>query len=269
MDAEFLDVDGGRISYEDTHTEGPLVVLMPPMGALRSVYRFLIPTLAGAGYRVVSTDLRGHGDTTTDWKDYSIAAHGRDIFKLIRTLNAGPAFLIGNSFTGGVGVWTAVETPDLVRGIVLMGAFVRKVKVNPVMNALMWVLFVGPWGPTAWMSYYPKLYPTRRPDDFIQHVAETKRNMKEPGRFQAFKKIAAASKDDSEKRLKLVKVPALVIMGSEDPDFPDAAAEASFQAEVLHAEKVMIEGAGHHPQADSPDEVGKILIKFMKRNRRS
>ncbi|MCH8256099.1 MAG: alpha/beta hydrolase [Gemmatimonadetes bacterium] len=53
------------------------------------------------------------------------------------------------------------------------------------------------------------------------------------------------------------------MMGTADPDFPDAEAEASFQAEILHAKKVMIEGAGHHPQADSPEEFASTLIEFM------
>jgi pimeloyl-ACP methyl ester carboxylesterase len=264
MAVEHLDFDGGKISYEDSRSEGPLVALMSPMGSLRSVYRFVTPTLVSAGYRVVVPDLRGHGDSSTDWNDYSIAAHGRDLLALIRHVDAGPAFVVGNSFTGGVAVWAAVEAPEIVRGIALVGAFVRKVKINPLMRALMWLLFAGPWGPAAWMSYYPKMYPTRRPDDFDAYVAETKRNMKERGRFPAFKEIAAAPKDDSEQRLARVEVPAMVVMGVADPDFPDAEVEATFQAEVLRAKKVMIEGAGHHPQADSPEEFATTLMEFMK-----
>ena len=98
--------------------------------------------------------------------------------------------------------------------------------------------------------------------------AETKGNMKQPGRFRAFKKIADASKDDSEGRLEQVRVPALIIMGSADPDFPDAQAEATFQADILNGEKRMIEGAGHHPQADSSEEVAKALIDFFVKHQR-
>ena len=175
MAVEFLDSAAGKVSYEDTHSEGGLVVLMPPMGALRSVYRFLTPTLASSRYRVVVPDLRGHGDSSTDWDDYSIAAHGQDLLALIHHLDAGPAFVVGNSFSGGVAVWAAVEESASVQGIVLMGAFVRKVKVNPVMGALMSVLLASPWGPSAWMSYYPQMYPSRRPDDFEAHVCRNQR----------------------------------------------------------------------------------------------
>ncbi len=263
MGFEYLENDGGRIAFEDTVGDGPLVVLMPPMGALRSVYRFVTPKLVDAGYRVVTLDLRGHGQSSTGWTDHSIAAHGRDALALISKINAGPAFLVGNSFTGGVAVWAAVERSDLVRGIALIGSFVRTLDVNPLMGLVMKLMFAGPWGPAAWMSYYPKMYPGPKPDDFAEHLAATRKMMKEPGRFESFKQIAAASKRDSETRLALVKMQALVIMGSADPDFPDALAEAEFQAKVLNAKKVIIEGSGHHPQADSPDKTATALIEFF------
>ena len=85
---------------------------------------------------MVVPDLHGHGDSTTHWHTYSIRGHGLDLLALIRHVDAGPAFVVGNSFSGGVAVWAAVEAPDIVRGIALVGAFVRKVKVNPVRGRL-------------------------------------------------------------------------------------------------------------------------------------
>ena len=263
MAVEFLASDGGQVSYEDSHSDGPLVVLMAPMGSPRTVYRFLAPKLVDAGYRVVTLDLRGHGESSTTFSDYSIAAHGRDALALVHHLNAGPGVLVGNSFTGGAAVWAAVEEPTSVRGLALIGAFVRQPKVNPIMAFVMKIMLSGPWGASAWMMYYPKMYPHRKPYDFAEHVRETKRMMKQPGRFAAFKKIADAPKDEAESRLGSVRVPALVIMGDADPDFPSAADEATFQAEALSAKKVMIEGGGHHPQADTPDEVARVLLDFL------
>lgn len=263
MVVEFLVSEGAQISYEDSHSEGPLVILMAPIGSLRTVYRFLSPKLADAGFRVVTLDLRGQGESSTDFNDYSIAAHGRDALVLIKKIDAGPGFLVGNSFSGGAAVWAAAEDPDFVNGIALIGAFVRQPKVNPIMAMIMKVMFIGPWGSSAWMMYYPKMYPKKKPADFAEHTAATKRMMKETGRFGAFKKLASASKADSESRLALVKVPALVIMGDADPDFPNPEEEAAFQAKALKARVVMIEGGGHHPQADTPDEVAAALLDFL------
>lgn len=262
---EFLASEGGQVSYDDSHSKGPLIVLIAPVGSLRTVYRFLSPKLVTAGCRVVTLDLRGHGQSSTEFSDYSIAAHGRDVVALVNQLDAGPAVLVGNSFSGGVAVWAAVEEPKSVKGIVLIAAFVRKPKVNPIMALVMKLMLAGPWGPTAWMSYYARMYPHRKPADFAIHVAETRRMIKEPGRFAAFKRMmTGGSKDDSESRLHSVKVPALVIMGDADPDFPSPSEEATFQAEALNAKKVMVAGGGHHPQADTPNEVASALMDFLK-----
>ena len=61
---EFFTRPEGAIAYDDNHAEGQLVILLPGGGALRSEYRFLSPELADACYRVVTYDLRGHGETS-------------------------------------------------------------------------------------------------------------------------------------------------------------------------------------------------------------
>ena len=132
MTTEFLARECGQVSYEDSHSQGPLVVLMAPMGSLRTVYRFLSHKVVEAGYRVVALDLRGHGQSNTGFADYSIAAHGRDALALVKQLDAGPAFLVGNGFSGGVAVWASVEEPEVVKGIVLIASFVREPKENPI-----------------------------------------------------------------------------------------------------------------------------------------
>jgi hypothetical protein len=51
MSVSYLDRGEGRIAY-DVQGEGPLVICVPGMGDLRSVFRFTVPALLAAGYRV-------------------------------------------------------------------------------------------------------------------------------------------------------------------------------------------------------------------------
>src|ERR1700693_4817995 len=85
----YLDRPDGRIGYE-VGGNGPLVVLVPGMGDLRSAYRFLAPTLRDAGYRVACPDLRGHGDSDTSFASYGDVETAGDITALIEELG-GPA----------------------------------------------------------------------------------------------------------------------------------------------------------------------------------
>src|SRR5580658_7738499 len=115
----FLTRPEGRVAF-DVDGSGPLVVLVPGMGDLRATYRFLAPALRAAGYRVASTDLRGHGDSDTTFRSYGDAETTGDVLALIEELG-GPAVVVGNSMGAGCAVLAAADRPDLVHGIVLVG----------------------------------------------------------------------------------------------------------------------------------------------------
>lgn len=259
----FLKVGDGSIAYEDTGGAGPLVICLPGLGDLRQQYRFLAPALNAAGYRVVTMDLRGMGESSAEWPDYSAAAEGKDIVALLSHLGARQAVVVGNSMTGASAVWAAAEVPDRINGIILIDPFVRDMPVSWAMSMLLKVAFVRPWGVAAWLAYYGSLYPTSKPADFDDYRAALRRNLSEAGRLDALHAQLDASKAECESRIPDVKAPVLVIMGSKDPDFADPAAEGKLVADRLHGKLVIIEGAGHYPHAEMPREVEPAIIDFL------
>ncbi|GLZ16224.1 hydrolase [Actinomadura sp. NBRC 104425] len=262
--SEFIDVPGGRIAYEVTgDPAGPLVVLAPGMGDLRGTYRHVAPALAAAGYRVVTTDLRGHGESTAGFASYSIGDSADDLAALLRHLGGGPAVVVGHSFSGGTAPLLAVREPSLVRGLALVGPFARPVPLNPVMKPLVRLVLSSP---ALWGMYYKSLYKGPRPDDFPAHLAALKANMRERGRMAAARAMGLDTKPELAGLLPKVSVPALIIMGTEDPDFPDARAEAAAVAAELGgpAEVVMVEGAGHYPHQEFPAETTEALLRFLR-----
>ena len=74
-----------------------------------------------------------------------------------------------------------------------------------------------------------------------------------------------ASKAASEERLPRVSAPALVLMGSKDPDFKQPEVEAQWVANSLHARMEMVPGAGHYPHAEMPDVVARWSSRSCKR----
>ncbi len=259
---KFLDVPGGRLAYSDEGT-GPLVIAVPGMGDLRSSYRFLTPKLAAAGYRVVSLDLRGHGESSAAWNDYSVGAVAGDILDLARALGAGPAHVIGNSMAAGATVIAAAREPQAICSVVLVDPFVRNVIPQWLTGAIFEPLLRRPWGIRFWRTYFKKAFPTRLPDDFGAEQARREASLAEPGRFTAFRRMAVASKTESERCIADVKAPALVLMGTCDPDFPNPPKEAHLVGALVHGTVVMIEGAGHYPQTELPDAVAAVLVPFL------
>ena len=263
----YLDRPGGRIAY-DLAGDGPLVLLVPGIGDLRSVYRFLVPELVEAGYRVATMDLRGHGDSDATFDTYDDVALGTDLVALVQHLG-GPAVVAGNSMGAGGAAWAAAEAPDLVRGLVLIGPFVREVPIGRAAKVAFRLLLLRPWGRAAWKMYYAKLYPGRRPADLADHITRIGGSLKRRDYWRAFVATSRTSHAPVEARLGEVGAPSLVVMGERDPDFPDPAAEARLIAERLSAEVVIVPEAGHYPQAEYPEIVTPVILEFLTRVARS
>jgi pimeloyl-ACP methyl ester carboxylesterase len=257
----FLGRPDGRISY-DVAGAGPLVVLVPGMGDLRSSYRYLAPVLVAAGYRVASTDLRGHGDSDTSFASYGDVDTAGDVSALIEELG-GPAVIVGNSMGAGAAVLVAAEHPELVSGLVLVGPWVRNGATGPLKLALFRLLMARPWVTAAWKSYLPKLYAGRRPDDFNDYRDRLVANLRRPGYAKAFSLTTRTSHAPAEARLADVAAPVMIIMGELDPDFPDAAAEAQWIGQKLHGEVVMVPDAAHYPQSQQPGRTADAIVRFL------
>jgi pimeloyl-ACP methyl ester carboxylesterase len=259
----FLAVEGGRVAYDDTGGDGPLILALPGMGDLRSEYRLLRPVLRRSGYRVVTMDVRGFGETSARWNDYSAHAVGRDVVALLRHLDAGPAVVLGNSFAAGSALWAAHDAPERVSGVVLLGPVVRDQKLSLFARIALSVGFSGPWRVWFWTTFWDSLFPSSRPTDHAQMKEALSRNLHEPGRMDALRSMIHLSKADTAAIVPKTKVSTLVVMGTRDPDFPDAAAEARWLAGELGAESLLVEGAGHYPHVEMPDQVIPRLLSFI------
>jgi pimeloyl-ACP methyl ester carboxylesterase len=265
MATRWLESNEGRLAYSD-EGRGPLVICVPGIGDLRQEYRYLTPRLLQAGFRVASLDLRGHGESSTGWTDLSAEAIGGDILALLHHLGAKQALVIGTSMAAGAAVWAATEEPGAVSGLVLIGPFVRDIGPDwqrSVLQVLFRILLARPWGISFWMRFWSSLYPTAKPADFASYAAELRKNLSEPGRLESLTHMMLGkSRRAIEARLAKVGVPVLVVMGTKDSDFGHPAQEAELIAGRAHGRVAMVEGAGHYPHVEFPDEAGRVIVTF-------
>jgi len=260
---EYLSRPGGRIAY-DVAGSGPLVVLVPGMGDLRATFRFLAPALREAGNRVAAVDLRGHGESDTTFASYGDVETADDIAALI-TEFGGPAIVVGNSMGAGAAVIVAAEHPDLVAGLVLVGPFVRNPHVSAPQKILMRAAMARPWAAAMWSMYLPKLYAGKRPADFDSYRKAVVANLRRPGYAAAFSRTTRTSHAPAEAKLGDVKAPTLIVMGDKDPDFPDPQAEATWIAQALHADVVMVPEAGHYPQSQQAEITTDAIVGLLRK----
>ena len=276
---EFLDIDGGTLAYELTGRAGPLVVLAHGMGDSRESYRFVVPQLVAAGYRVAATDLRGAGESSAEWPSYSRTDIAGDLIALVRHLG-GPAVLVGQSISGGAVTIAAAQAPDLVEGIVEIAPFTRKLsfKLGDLgsktyrtgMTRLMMMAVLG--SVNWWHKYLDLAFPGRKPADWDEQLRRNADNLAQPGRMKALQKMGQTPATDAGAQLANVRCPVLVIEGSLDPDWVDPRAEGEAILAELPAglgRLEVVEGAGHYPHTQYPDETVALLLPFLKAHARA
>lgn len=262
MATSFLRRPEGRIAYDITGTDGPLVVCAPGMGDLRQSYRHLVGALREHGCRVATMDLRGHGESDATFSSYDDVALAADLLALIGHLG-GPAVVVGNSMAAGAGVIAAADQPTQVSGLALLGPFVRDPQSGAFQKLIFRLLLTRPWGPAAFLSYYPKFLPGAKPDGYAEHLNRVRENLRRPGHWDAFVRTSRTSHAPAEQRLDEVTAPVVVVMGAADIDWKDPAAEAEWVGRKLRAEVVMVPDVGHYPQAQAPEITAAAVTRLV------
>ena len=173
------------------------------------------------------------------------------------------ATIFGNSFAAGSALWAAQDAPEAVKGVVLLGPIVRDLAPSFVQKLALSIGFAGPWRVAFWTKYWDSLFPTKKPADHALVKAAIIRNLREPGRMDALRAMIGLSEADTAAILDNTTVQTLIVMGSTDPDFSDANAEAHMLAGKLKAETMIVKGAGHYPHTERPDQVSPRILSFL------
>lgn len=118
-----VEANGVRLYYQQSG-DGPDVVLVHAVTSNQAVWVFsgLVEALA-ADFRVTAYDLRGHGMSDRPPTGYTSEVMAEDFRHLHAALGLKPAFVIGHSFGGVVGMHAALAAPECVRGVLLSDSF--------------------------------------------------------------------------------------------------------------------------------------------------
>ena len=109
-----LQVRGQDYAVSDSGGSGPAVVLLHGWPDNRSVWRHQCAYLAAAGYRVVSVDWLGHGESAKpqDIARYHVRELGLDLLAIIETLGLGRVHLVAHDYGATVAWETVADDPD-------------------------------------------------------------------------------------------------------------------------------------------------------------
>lgn len=251
-----LDTDQGRVSYADTGSGAPLVILHSLLTDRRA-FDGVVPLLPG---RVITLDLPGYG--LSDRSDPSIEAFADQMAAAVAELCDEPATVMGNGLGAFVALGLAIRHPGLVDRLILVGAGAtfpepaRPAFAN--MARLVETSGMAAVTPTALRRIFTERYLESHPEDAAERgrVLDTV----DPEAFVAG--CRALQQVDFTDGASKLAIPTLIVVGEEDQATPPAMA-ATLDALLPDSRVVLLPGIAHAPQLQAPDRFIKTIASFL------
>ncbi len=253
-------VNGIVLHYRvDGPEDAPLLVFANSLGTDFRIWDGVVAALGGQ-FRIVRYDKRGHGLSQVTPAPYSIADHAHDLAELLRHLQAGPAIVCGVSVGGMIAQMFASEHPASVRGLVLCNT------AHKIGTAHMWesrIETIAANGIEVMADgimerWFSAAFHNERADEM-----QLWRNMLTRTPLEGYLGTSAAIRDaDLGDLVQKIAAPALCVAGSEDLATPPDHVEELSKL-LPHARFRLIEGVGHLPCVERPDELVDRMIPFF------
>jgi pimeloyl-ACP methyl ester carboxylesterase len=262
-----------ELHYED-HGAGKPVVLIHGWPLSSRAWEAQVPALVEAGFRVITYDRRGFGQSSQPWSGYDYDTFTADLDALMRHLDLRQATLVGFSMGGGEVVrYLARHGNERVSKAVLAAAvppYLFRSSDNPE-GGLDDKAIAGFEGAVkgdraAFLEQFTTMFfsaggelkvsePQRRYAVRIGSFASPK------GTLDC---IAAFGRTDFRADLRKIDVPTLVIHGDADGIVPFEVSGKRSAATIAGAKLVMVKGGPHGLNTSHAPEFNRALLEFLR-----
>lgn len=253
-----------EIAY-DVLGEGAPVVLLHPFPAHHEFWNSIAERLAPR-YRVLLPDLRGHGDSGVGEGPATMGKHAADVARVCDEAGVGRAVFVGVSIGGYIlfEFWRRYQAR--VRALVLSDTRSQADTEEGRANRLKSAEDVLQRGPEPFVdSMLPKLLGEsthRGRPDLVQAAKRMMMKMSAEDIAQVQRGMAA--RPDSVETLKTIKVPTLLLVGSEDTLTPVADAEL-MHGNIAGSRLRVIARGGHYSPFEQSEATLPLLRQFLDR----
>jgi pimeloyl-ACP methyl ester carboxylesterase len=261
----------------DDGTARPVLVLVHGMAGSSATWKAVLASLAER-YTVIAPDLPGHGDSGISSGDHSIGALAATLRDLLLALGHERATLVGHSLGGGVAMQFSYLFPEHSERLVLVATGGLGRSVNPLLRSVALPgaeLVVAGIGATARLVT-PALSRVLRllgvqPDAEQVEVGRSLRSLGVRSTRHAFlHTLRAVVGTDGQRvfagdRLYLTaQMPTLIVWGDQDPVIPVGHGRRG-HASMPGSELVVLDGVGHFPPLQAPEELVAVIAGFLAR----
>ena len=254
-------INGVLLAYSDQGEDLPLVFLHGfPFN--RAMWQPQEQALVSR-FRIISVDLRGHGESDAPWWRYSLEQHADDVKTLLSHLGITRAVFVGLSMGGYLAFALYRRFPELIRGLVLADTKAEADKPEQARWRFDLAQRAATGGATVVVNeMLPKLLSAKTYTNHPIIVERVKAIMEAspvPGIIGDL--MAMAERPDSVGLLASITVPTLVIVG-EDDGLTTPMDAARIAQGIPGAKLVTIPDAGHISNLEQPALFNRAMEDF-------
>lgn len=208
---------------------------------------------------MICYDNRGHGSSSTPDGPYTVEQLGEDVVRLLDHLNISKAAFCGISMGGLTGQWLAIHYPNRFSHVVVANTAAKIGQEQAWLDRAKLVREQGlqPIAATAASRWFT--------DPFIQSHPSIVNNLcndLSAGSAIGYANCCEAlAKADVREQLKDIKIPVLVVAGTQDPI--TTVADGEFMQQRIPQSKLTEIDASHISNVEQPEAFNKILTDFL------
>lgn len=260
-----IEFDGALIRGESAGFGLPVVFLHAGV-CDRRMWAGQMAELANAGFHVVAYDRRGFGETESEDVPFN---HVVDLEAVLDRLGLNGAVLVGNSLGGGIAIDFALEHPDRVAALVLVGSAITGFEgeefpddIAALEDTLEYALNRGNLDLANRIEAHMWLDGPLAEDGRVEGPARELFLEMNRARRQQPELSQQEFPDPAVDHLHKIAVPTLLVAGA--LDYPDVLEAHELLAdEIEESFALVIEDTAHLPGLERPDEFNPMLIEFL------
>jgi len=255
----FAPVAGSKIYYEECGRASAQTVVLLHDGVLDSaVWNDVWPEFC-KHFRTIRYDRRGYGRSPAATEGFS---ESDDLAGLLRHLKVSRAVILGSSHGGEISINFALDHPEIVQQLILVGAVVGGMPYSKHFlergNALGKPLEKGDVQGAISAAMKDKYLIAPGNDAAKKRMAELLSASPQDLTHTSFE----ISPKPALPRLQEIRVPVLLLVG--DADIPDVHAHAgAIEAGIPRARRVVLNNVGHLMYLEKPAEFSALVIDFI------
>lgn len=272
--SRFAEVDGMRVHFQEAgRSADPVVVLIHGFSSSTLVWSRVFLRLADSGFRVIAVDLLGYGYSGKPRRgEYTIESQASMIVGLLERLGIERTSIVGSSYGGAVAATCALDFPNRVEKLVLVGAVTNNDPTKYLLLRLFGLPVVGDVvsplliGSRALLRRRMKRVYDRHSLILDERRVEARHRPLRAASTQ--RAIIRTVRHWNAERIKrdahLIKQPALLIWGDNDRDVPLRNGEHLNQL-MPSSRLIVFRNCGHLPQEEYPIGFTEVVSEFLQK----